>query len=115
MKIISDTTCQISEQEALENDIILVANQITYKDRVFNDYLDIDSASLLTLLKDDFAKTSQPAVGEVMNAYQNCAPEETIHITTGDGLSSAYDSACGVKQSINADHVHVFHSKFHPY
>lgn len=110
MKIISDTTCHISKQEAKELDVILVANQIMYKDKVFRDYLDIDSAPFAKLLIDDFAKTSQPAVGEIMNAYEQTNGEATLHITTGDGLSSAFESACGVKKSMQADHVHVFHS-----
>lgn len=111
MKIISDTTCHVSQQEAKERGIILVANQITLKNKVFRDYLDIDSISFAKLLHDDFAKTSQPAVGEIMDAYESTKPEETLHITTGDGLSSAFRSACGVKQSMQADHVSVFHSK----
>lgn len=111
MKIISDTTCHVNQQEAKDKGIILVANQITYKNNVFRDYLDIDSVSFAELLHDDFAKTSQPAVGEIMDAYETTKPEETLHITTGDGLSSAYDSACAVKKSMQANHVSVFHSK----
>lgn len=97
--------------EAKREQIILVANQIVYKDKTFRDYLDIDSASFMKLLEHDFATTSQPAIGEVMKAYEATRPEETLHITTGKGLSSAYDSASGVKNSIQADHVTVFSSR----
>lgn len=110
MKIISDTTCHIPMAQAQELDILLLANLVMLNDKTYKDYLDIDSLSLIKLLENDFATTSQPAVGDVMELYEKTRPEETIHITTGKGLSSAYDSACGIKNSIQADHVAVFNS-----
>lgn len=110
MRIISDTTCHLSVDEAKQENIILVANQIIHQDKTYRDYLDIDSASFMKLLEHGFATTSQPAIGEVMEAYESTRPTDTLHITTGKGLSSAYDSASGVKNSIQADHVSVFSS-----
>ncbi len=110
MRIISDTTCHLSVDEAKQENIILVANQIMFQDKTYRDYLEIDSASFMKLLEHGFATTSQPAIGEVMEAYESTRPIETLHITTGKGLSSAYDSATGVKNSIQADHVSVFSS-----
>ncbi len=111
MRIIADSTCHLTVEEARQNDVIIVASQIMYQNKTYRDYLDIDSASFLKLLETDFATTSQPAVGEIMEAYQQTAPEPTIHITTGQGLSSAYDSACGVKNSVQAEHVTVVDSQ----
>lgn len=110
MRIISDTTCQVSVQQAENLDILLVANQIMLQEKTYKDYFDIDSPSIISKLENDFAKTSQPSVGDVMKLYEQTKPEDTIHITTGRGLSSAYDSACGIKNSMNAAHVEVFDS-----
>ena len=46
-----------------------------------------------------------------MAAYEEVKGVDTLHITTGRGLSSAYDTACGVKKSIGADYVTVFESQ----
>jgi DegV family protein with EDD domain len=110
MKIISDTTCQLSVPQAKELDILLVANQICLQEKSYKDYFDIDSLTLIKQLEDNFASTSQPAVGDIMELYEQTKNEDTIHITTGKGLSSEYDTACGIKASMDADHVSVFDS-----
>lgn len=111
MHIISDTTCHFSAKEAAERKVVLVANQVTFGNESFRDYLELDEEPFYNRLKTEIARTSQPSVGEVMEAYEQTSPEPTLHVTTGQGLSSAFDSAQGVKASMNADHVTVFDSQ----
>lgn len=111
MRIISDTTCHFSAEEAAKRHVVLVANQVTFGNESFRDYLELDEEPFYHRLKTEIARTSQPAVGEVMEAYEQTSPEPTLHVTTGQGLSSAFDSAQGVKASMNADHVTVFDSQ----
>ena len=111
MRIISDTTCHFSAEEAAKRHVVLVANQVTFGNESFRDYLELDEEPFYHRLKTEIARTSQPAVGEVMEAYALTSPEETLHVTTGQGLSSAFDSAQGLKASMNADHVTVFDSQ----
>jgi DegV family protein with EDD domain len=111
MRIISDTTCHFSVDEAAQHRVVLVANQVTFGNESYRDYLELEETAFYERLTREIARTSQPAVGEVMEAYEQTAPEPTLHVTTGQGLSSAYDSAQGVKASMNADHVTVFDSQ----
>lgn len=111
MRIISDTTCHLSVDEAQARNVLLVANQVTFGQESFRDYLELEEAAFYDRLSREIARTSQPAVGEVMEAYEATASEETLHLTTGQGLSSAFDSAQGVKASTNATHVTVFDSQ----
>lgn len=110
MNIISDTTCQLSLEQAKELDILLVANQIIIREETFKDYFDIDSFSLIKKLETDYPTTSQPAVGDIMALYEQTEGEDTIHITTGKGLSSEYEISCGLKNSMEANHVSVVNS-----
>jgi len=110
MRIISDTTCHFTVEEAKQLNVILVPNQVSISNRNYRDYLDISSASFIEEIMDTHPQTSQPSVGDIMSAYENCFGEETLHITTGKGLSSAYDSACAVKKSMSAEYVTVFNS-----
>lgn len=110
MNIISDTTCHLLPTQAQALDILLVANQISLLDYSYKDYLDIDSLSMIDLLHDNFASTSMPAIGDIMDLYEKTKGQETLHITTGKGLSSEYDSACGIKASMEASHVDVIDS-----
>jgi DegV family protein with EDD domain len=110
MRIISDTTCHLSLEEAALLKVRLVANQVMIGETTFKDYLDIDSNHFIELIKYHHPHTSQPSAGDIMVAYEE-ESVETLHITTGKGLSSAFDTACGVKKSIDIDYVTVFDSQ----
>lgn len=111
MRIISDTACHLSIEEAKQANVILVANQVSIEDRNYRDYLEIDSMAFVQLLENGIAHTSQPAVGDVMDAYESCGGEATIHLTVGHGLSSAFESAQGIKQEMRADNVRIFDTR----
>ena len=111
MRIIADTTCHLSVQEASAVNVRLVANQIVVDEKSYRDYLDVDSHEFMELIKEHHPTTSQPSFGDILAAYEEVKGVETLHITTGRGLSSAYDTACGVKKSIGADYVTVFESQ----
>jgi DegV family protein with EDD domain len=110
MRIISDTTCHLSIQEADALGVRLVANQVIIGETTYKDYLDIDSDQFIELIKNQHPQTSQPSAGDIMVAYEEKSTE-TLHITTGRGLSSAFDTACGVVKSMDIDYVTVFDSQ----
>jgi DegV family protein with EDD domain len=110
MRIISDTTCHLSIQEADALGVRLVANQVIIGETTYKDYLDIDSNQFIELIKNQHPQTSQPSAGDIMVAYEEKSTE-TLHITTGRGLSSAFDTACGVVKSMDIDYVTVFDSQ----
>lgn len=110
MRIISDTTCHLTLDEATLLNVRLVANQVMIGETTFKDYIDIDSSHFIELIKYHHPHTSQPSAGDIMMAYEE-ETVETLHITTGKGLSSAFDTACGVKKSMDADYVTVFDSQ----
>lgn len=57
-------------------------------------------------------RSSQPPVGEVMEAYEAYPDDEIINIAMADGLSGTYQSACGARESVdNKEKVTVFNSK----
>ena len=57
-------------------------------------------------------RSSQPPVGEVMEAYEAYPDDEIINIAMADGLSGTYQSACGARESVdNKENVTVFNSK----
>jgi fatty acid-binding protein DegV len=97
MRIISDTTCHLSEHEASSLNVRLVANQVMIGETTYKDYLDIDSQRFLELIKFQHPQTSQPSAGDILIAYEEYTGE-TLHITTGRGLSSAFDTACGSRK-----------------
>lgn len=64
------------------------------------------------IAKGNHPSSSQPPVGEVMEAYEKYPEDEIINIAMADGLSGTYQSACGAKASVdNCDNITVVNSK----
>lgn len=56
--------------------------------------------------------SSQPPIGEVMDAYEKYSDAEIINISMADGLSGTYQTACGAKESVdNNENITVINSK----
>ncbi len=57
-------------------------------------------------------KSSQPPIGEVMEAYEKYSDAEIINIAMADGLSGTYQAACGAKEMVeNGNKITVINSK----
>ncbi|MFI3201508.1 MAG: DegV family protein [Eubacteriales bacterium] len=56
-------------------------------------------------------KSSQPAIGDVVELYEKYPNDEIINITIADGLSGTYDSACSAKEMVeNKERITVINS-----
>jgi len=56
--------------------------------------------------------SSQPPIGEVMEAFEKYPDAEIINISMADGLSGTYQAACGAKASVdNEENITVINSK----
>lgn len=57
-------------------------------------------------------KSSQPPIGEVMEAYEKYPDADIINIAMADGLSGTYQTACGAKEMVdNKERITVINSK----
>ena len=109
MKIMTDTGSLIAVERAKELDITLFPLQVAIDGHNFRDYLDVSALDFIEMTKTAIPVSSQPAVGEVMDAYEG--GQETLHITMTTGLSATYDSAFGLINSSDIKHVTLFNSK----
>ena len=78
-----------------ERDLLLDMNQY---------YAKIDQGLLPT--------TSQPPLGDVLEAFDAYKDSEIIDIAMADGLSGTYQTACGAREmSDHKERIHVFNSR----
>jgi len=64
------------------------------------------------IAKGGIPKSSQPPIGEVMEAFEKYPDAEIINISMADGLSGTYQAACGAKEMVdNKDNITVINSK----
>ena len=87
MRIITNTASIITPEEGKELGIEIIPVSVSINDRSLRDFIDIDSNGFVKLLKGDkMPQSSQPAVGDVINALED-AKEDIIMLTVADGLS----------------------------
>lgn len=113
MRIICDTAAMIKPDQAEKLNITVLPLNVTISGNTYREYYEIDTPEFVELIRKGGVPTSsQPSVGEVMDAFE-ASDEETIAIAMADGLSGTYQTFEGVKQSMGekADHITVVNSR----
>ncbi|MBO5330104.1 MAG: DegV family protein [Anaerotignum sp.] len=112
VKIITDSSTLYTPEEGkkLGFDVMpLCVNIADLEDRDLLVDMDVFYGKIV---EGNHPSSSQPPVGEVMEAYEAHPEDEIINIAMADGLSGTYDSACGARESVeNKENITVFNSK----
>lgn len=115
INIVSDSSILYSKSEALEKlNVHTTPLSVCINNTTYREFEDINSAVFLDLvLKGNHPSSSQPAIGEKLELYEELSKDgEVLDITMAAGLSGTYDSACSARASVdNEDKIHVFNSK----
>lgn len=109
MNIITDTGTLLKQEASKELNITLLPLQVAIGSKNYRDAFELDSETFIQMIKTDIPVSSQPAIGEVMEAYEDV--QETLHITMTKGLSATYNSAYGIIDAEGIKHVRLFNSK----
>lgn len=108
MNIFTDTGSLITIERAKQLGITLFPLQVAISGHNFRDYFDVSAHDFIEMTRHGVAVSSQPAVGEVLEAYDNTT--QALHITMTTGLSATYDSAFGLIQSSGFNNITLFNS-----
>lgn len=105
VKITTDTTSMYTVSEGKAMGIDLVPMTLIAGDKSYREIEEINVDELKELIEAGVKlTTSQPAVGEVMDLFEQASEESPIlHITMGANFSGAYSSACAVKEMMDDD------------
>ena len=105
VKITTDTTSMYTVSEGKAMGIDLVPMTLIAGDKSYREIEEINVDKLKELIEAGVKlTTSQPAVGEVMDLFEEASEESPIlHITMGANFSGAYSSACAVKEMMDDD------------
>ena len=98
IKILSDSTCDLSQAILEENNISLVPLTVIKDDKEYKDGVTITPAEIFAHVAAGGAlcSTSANSVGEYEEQFSKFAPEYdgVLHINIGSGFSSCYQNAC---------------------
>ena len=112
MKIIADTATLYSPEEGQKKGMTIIPVCVAINNQTYKDYEEISSQDFLKLIEEGGVPTSsQPSVGDILDVLEE-NHEETIFLTVGDGLSGAYQTAMGARNSMpEHEHIHIINSK----
>lgn len=112
VQIITDSSTLFTEEEAKEMGIEVLPLCVNIGDLEGRD-LQIDMKDFYDRIeKGGIPKSSQPPIGEVMDAYEKYPDAEIINIAMADGLSGTYQTACGAREMVdNKENITVVNTK----
>jgi DegV family protein with EDD domain len=114
MKVVTDAAANLSPQKAAELGIEVVPFQVAFMGKTYRDGVDIQPEDLYRLYSenpDEFSTTSQPSVGNFIEAYEKYPGEEILSIHLSSGLSGAYSSAVHAARIVSEERVTVIDSR----
>ena len=98
IKIISDSTCDLSAQLLEENDITLVPLTVVKGDDQFKDGVTITPAEIFAHVAagGDLCSTAAVSIGEYADLFAQYTDDYDgiLHINIGSGFSACYQNAC---------------------
>ena len=97
IKILSDSTCDLSPALLAENDISLVPLTVVKGDEQFKDSVTITPADIFAHVAagGDLCSTAANSIGEYADKFEQYTDYDgVIQITIGSGFSSCYQNAC---------------------
>lgn len=98
IKILSDSTCDLSNALLTEHNITLIPLTVIKNDEQFKDCVSITPDVIFEHVAagGNLCSTSANAVGEYSDYFEKYSPEYdgVIHINIGSGFSSCYQNAC---------------------
>lgn len=112
VKIITDTSTLYTVEEGKELGISVVPLCVSIGDQNYRDLCFDTQVFLDAIQKGGIPSTSQPPIGDVLDAYDAANGEQILNICMADGLSGTYETACMAKeQSENHADITVLNSQ----
>ncbi|WP_404329027.1 DegV family protein [Mesobacillus maritimus] len=115
VKIVTDSTVDLSDEDLLKYDVHVVPLSITIDEEHFLDRVNITPSQFMEKMKNskELPKSSQPPVGEFLKVYEQYAKEgyEILSIHMTGGMSGTVGSAETAAGMVGAN-VRVIDSRF---
>lgn len=111
MKLVTDSSVMYSVAEAAEFGVEVLPLSVAIEGETWLEYEDITAVQFIEKVREGGVPTSScPPVGLTLEAYET--EEDVIHLAMAEGLSGAYNVACGlVDQARHPERVHVINTK----
>ena len=111
--IVSDTSTMYSTSQAREAGFTVAPLSVTIAGKSYREFDEISSEEFVEIIRQGHMPTSsQPAIGEVEDMYNQFPGEEIVNVTMALGLSGTYTSAVAAAQMCDhADKITVINTR----
>ena len=100
VQIITDSSALITRAEGKELGIEVVPLSVNIMDEDFRD-LEVDLDHFYgQIAKGGVPRSSQPPIGEFVEAYNKYAGQKIVNVAMADGLSGTWLTGCGAKEIV---------------
>lgn len=112
VKIITDSSSTFTKEEGRKMGIDILSLRVNIGDMEGED-LEVDLEEFYgRIAKGEIPKSSQPPLGDVIEAYEKYPQDDIINIAMADGLSGTYQTACAAKEMVdNKDKITVINTR----
>ena len=114
IKIIVDSTSDLTKEYLEENNISVIPLGVTFGDKVYHDGIDITVKDLYSYVEQNktLPKTSAISVGEFITCFQKYIDEGYDIFYTGisSKMSSSYQNACLASENFEKGRILIFDS-----
>lgn len=113
VRIFTDTSSLFTPAQGRKMGFDVAPLTVTIAEKTYREREEIETSEFIDIINQGYLPTSsQPSPADLMAVYEKATAEEPVlHITITDGLSGAYQSACGVREMMdNKEFITVFNS-----
>ena len=111
MRIVADSSMMFSVEEGARRGMTVLPLTVSIDGTTWLEYEDISSEEFLALVRAGaLPQSASPPPALTLAAYDT--DEEVVHLAMADGLSGAYEMACGLRaQARHPERVHVLNTR----
>lgn len=112
MTIITDSPSLFSPDTREHSGLIVIPACTILSDKAFRDHTDINTLAFLErLAAGEIATSSQPSVGDIIEAYES-TDDEILVLPIGDGLSGTYQNMLSAAKLVpDSERIHIIDTK----
>ena len=94
VRIVSDTSTLYSTRQAQEAGFHVSPLSVTIAGKSYREFDEISSEEFVSIIRrGNMPTSSQPAIGDVMQVYEQFPDDEILNVAMAAGLSGTYDNA----------------------
>jgi DegV family protein with EDD domain len=101
--IVTDSSCDLSEEIISEYGIKILPLLIVYKNKTYRDEIEIKSQNVYDLLEKEIPKTSMPLIGDVKDLFDKLKHEKYTHVLVIT-ISSSFSGTYGMLNTISKEY-----------